>query len=193
MHYHLGSREPGQNIAIARNHGRWKGTTRQDCEQQRGFRECDSERANLTVAWMWHIKLNGGCEVGWSLEGDWWPSCSHSSSGSCHVKCSKLNWGDWLYTVKCFYVLVLFTWEHVSSFLYVIYFNSENEDVRAKNKGDIVRPDKVAEHCALTGTGKGSIMSPCAKGHYILKNRNAVWTVWKKAVKAPNLDVGRWG
>lgn len=94
MHNHLGSREPGQNIAIVRSHGRWKGTTRQDCEQQgEGFRECDSERTNLTVSWMWHIKLNGGCEVRWSLGGDWWPSCSHSSSGSCHVKCSELSPG----------------------------------------------------------------------------------------------------
>lgn len=57
MHYQLGSREPGQNIAIARTHGQWKGATRQAWEQQReGFRECDGERTNLTVSWMWHIK-----------------------------------------------------------------------------------------------------------------------------------------
>lgn len=65
MHYHLGSREPGQNIAIARNHSRCKRATGQVCEQQRErFSECDCKRTNLTVSWMWHIKVNKGCEVG---------------------------------------------------------------------------------------------------------------------------------
>lgn len=45
-----------------------QGATRQNSEQQReGFRECDSKHTNVTVSWMWHIKLNGRCEVGRSL------------------------------------------------------------------------------------------------------------------------------
>lgn len=119
MHYQLGSREPGQNIAIARNHGRWEGATRQACERQReGFRECDSEGTNLTVSWMWHIKLNRGCEVGWSLRRDWWPSCSHSSCGSYHEECPINNLADWSHTVKCvcLYVLALSTTDHIFTF-----------------------------------------------------------------------------
>lgn len=42
-----------------------------------------------------------------------------------------------------------------------------------KNKRDIVRTDKVAELCALTGARKESIISSRGKGHYIPKNRNA--------------------
>ncbi len=120
MHYQLGSREPGQNIAIARNHSRWKGATRRAREQQReGFRECDSERTNLTVSRMWHIKLNRRCEVGRSLGRDWWPSCSHSSFGSCHEECSINNLADWSHAVKCvcFYVLVPSTLDHIHFFL----------------------------------------------------------------------------
>lgn len=128
MHYRLGSREPGQNIAIARNHSRWKRATWQVCEQQReGFRECDGKRTNFTVSWMWHIKLNKGCEVGWSLGSDWWPSCSHSSSGSFYEECSINNLADWSHTVKCvrFYVLMLSTSDYTVSSPFVLPLSSK--------------------------------------------------------------------
>lgn len=131
MHYQLGSREPGQNIAIGRSHGSWKGAALQNSEWQReGFRECDSEHTDVTVSWMWHIKLNRNCEIERSLGVDWWPFCSHSSSGSCFVKGSINNLSDWLrsdpfYVVTCLYLNALFAESNRSSSL--LFFPWQNK------------------------------------------------------------------
>lgn len=125
----------GNNALPAWVKGAWaeyshsqKGATWQVCEQQReGFRKCDGKRTNFSVSWMWHIKLNKGCEVGWSLGRDWWPSCSHSSSGSFYEECSINNLADWSHTVKCvrFYVLMLSTSDYTVSSPFVLPLSSK--------------------------------------------------------------------